>query len=102
MKELIFTYSHMARHVTIDDDAKADAAYAATKAALDEYREYGNDKAQTIELDYGNTTETIRVGTIAAVSLCNLDADEDTVIKMAIRRKRMEAKIANALQPAAE
>lgn len=102
MKELTFTYSHMARHVTIDDDAKAEAAYAATKAALDEYREYGNDKAKTIELDYGNSTETIRVGTIAAVSISNLDADEEIVIKMAIRRNRMAAKIATALQPAAE
>ena len=102
MKELTFTYTHMARHVTIEDNAKADAAYAVAKAALDEYRDYGNDKSRTIEVDYGHSVETIVVGSIASVSIADLEAGEDIVVRKEIWKRRMEAKVTAALQPAAE
>jgi hypothetical protein len=102
MKQLTLTFPHMVRTISIDDATKADVAYAAVKLAMDEHREFGNDKNRTIEVDYGIGSETVLVGALAGVGLADMDSAEETLIKKAIWERRMEAKIAAALAPAAE
>lgn len=102
MKELTITFSHMSRRVLMDDGDKAIAAYESLKTAMAEHRQYSNDTEKTVELDYGHSTETIMVGAVAATSIQDLDAGEESILKAAVWQERMKAKIANALQPAAE
>jgi hypothetical protein len=97
MKELVFTYSHVIRRVVVDDGDKADAAYAAIKTALEEHREYGNDKKRTVEVDYGIGVETILIGAIASISISGLEIQEETVIKRALWEKQLEAKVASRI-----
>ena len=77
MKELMITHAHMSRRIWISDPDKASVAYRSIKEAMANYREYGNDKEATVEVDYGHCTETIRVGAVASVSLTDLEAGEE-------------------------
>lgn len=103
LKQMTITYPHLTQSVTIDDDEKALGAYAALKKAMDEYKEYGNDREKTIELDLGPSgTTTIRIAAVAAVHVYDLHGIEETFVKKEVWGRRLDAKVTAALQPAAE
>ena len=75
------------------DGAKADAAYAAIKTAINEYEEYGNRKdAKTVSIVMDAGEATIKLSAIASVVLVDEDSTcgEEMMRDRAGRQKKMQ------------
>lgn len=84
MKFINIVGAYQSNEYTFLDNAKADAAYAALKAALQNYREFGNrDDDKTVSFGDDNGEITIRLGAVVSVGIC----DADTVVPTVVARE---------------
>jgi hypothetical protein len=81
------------------DHDVADAAYAAIKKAMNEYRFLSNDNSKTVTFAFTSGEQTLLVAEIYSVSIIDLAISEKDCIERAVWEKSIEAKVAARLAP---
>lgn len=77
MKAIIVETGYHRTTYYIRDDAKADAAYQKLKAALETYREFGNDTAKAVSIDTDSGQATFRLGAIGGLATVTVEAMDE-------------------------
>ena len=77
------------------DHAKAERAYDQVKAALAGYREHGNDRDRTIEIELEAGQATLKIGNVVNVMLVEVATQPEMDIALAIahRDKALEGRM---------
>lgn len=101
MKSMHLCYRGAVGRQLYRDHAIADAAYETIKKAMADFKEYGNDRDKTVSYSTEFGEGTIRLADLISIDLNDHDASEEFEIDLAVRNRRLEAKIAARLTPAA-
>ena len=99
MKLLSWNNGWTTTNLTFSDDAKAQAAYDAVKAAMKAYRRFSNGDTETVSFADDTCEYTIKVEAITYVGIEDLSEASDALfVENAKRNKRLEAKKAMAME----
>ena len=98
MKLLSWNNGWVTTHLTVMDDAKAQAAYDMVKAAMQAYHRFSNDAADTVSFSDDTGEYTLKIGSIAHIGIEDLsEASDELYVENAKRNKRLEEKKAKLL-----
>lgn len=101
MKQLFINTGWQVTHIFFLDDAKADAAYAALKEAMNAYEKFSNDKNKSVSIATDSGDATFRIEALCGVDLEDTSLAEPVVIEREVLKATIKAKVAARLAPAA-
>lgn len=94
MKLLSINTGWQTQRLIFVDDAKADAAYAALKTAIDAYDRFGNDKEKSVSILDDTGEATFKIDLLVAVYIQDLsEAADEAYVQSGIRNARISARL---------